>query len=201
MENAMLKLKSLNFYKFLLITIMFFVIIIWDALTIRINIDLTSNENVIYETLVKKSIKQFNIYKTDSVPEKIKDLLWEIYLEENNSRVSFDLLLRIGYIESNFNVYCVSLHPSGESYDLGLFQINSKYLEFFKQKYNFEDTFNPLNIKDSARFAIKHLSYLIDYYKGDIVKAVMAYNCGVSAVDRKKIPQTTVDYVAKILYY
>ena len=62
---------------------------------------------------------------------------------------------------------------------------------------------------DNIRFGCYYLRYLLDYYKGDVVYALCAYNAGLNNVscwnfdgNIEKIPVSqTRDYVKKILNY
>lgn len=61
---------------------------------------------------------------------------------------------------------------------------------------------NPLDPEQNITGGVKHLSYLLNKYKGDESKALAAYNWGQGNVDRKglgKMPKETRDYLTKIL--
>ena len=45
----------------------------------------------------------------------------------------------------------------------------------------------------------KYLGQLIRKYKGDVSKALMAYNCGPGNVDKGKTPQASREYAKKVM--
>jgi len=71
------------------------------------------------------------------------------------------------------------------------------------QKVNY-DLYNP---KDNIEFGCYYLNYLLEYYNGDILYALCAYNAGLNNVsywnfdgDIEKIPiKQTKNYIKKIL--
>lgn len=100
-------------------------------------------------------------------------------------------------VESNFNSRAVGGPNRNGSYDYGIAQFNSMYLDVFASDYGYEK-FDPFDPYTAIEVSAKHLSFL--YSKlGSWELAFAAYNCGLSAVRRGKIPQSTRQYVAKIM--
>jgi hypothetical protein len=66
------------------------------------------------------------------------------------------------------------------SHDLGLFQLNSNYINWFLEKYwEFEFPFVWSNWTHNSYVAIKHIAYLQRQF-GDITKISIAYNMGIA---------------------
>jgi len=99
-------------------------------------------------------------------------------------------------VESNFNPRAVSGPNADGSYDYGLAQLNSKYLDEFGWRYKF-GTIDPFNPEQAIHVAGKHLSVLYAH-TGTWEKAFMAYNIGLSRVLSGKISGAGVEYVNKI---
>jgi len=82
-----------------------------------------------------------------------------------------------------------------DSTDNGLFQLNSKHIEEFKQLfwYPYEtEEFDVNNYKHNTRMAIRlYKSHLIKF--GDDELAACAYNCGTGNVSRNTIPKKTLE--------
>lgn len=100
--------------------------------------------------------------------------------------------------ESNFRVKIKSKMNSNGTYDLGIMQFNSKYVEYFAKKYNSGKKFNPLNANQSIKVGARYLKHL-HVLTGSWEKALMAYNCGLSRVRKNTIPQSTINYAQRIL--
>ena len=58
---------------------------------------------------------------------------------------------------------------------------------------------NPYDPAQNIEGGTKYLARLIRRYKGDISKALMAYNCGPGNVDKGRIPRASRDYARKVL--
>jgi len=84
------------------------------------------------------------------------------------------------------------------SYDLGIAQLNSKYIEEFEFRYKF-DHIDPYDPIISLQVAAVHLRTLYRQTK-DWHLAIMAYNCGLSAVQNDRIPESTFSYMRYIIY-
>lgn len=101
----------------------------------------------------------------------------------------FDALARE---ESKYNPDAVS--PAGA---VGLTQIMPATFAEYAPKIGATDIRNP---RDNARVGAYYLNFLTTYYKGDIRKALYAYNWGPGNVDSGKTPPPeTVAYANRIL--
>lgn len=105
-------------------------------------------------------------------------------------------LVAIAHVESGWKESAVSGLNWNGSRDIGMFQINDKYVGYFAQKYGFEG-FNPFNGEHSLKLAAAHLDYL---YKtvDNIEDAVVAYNIGLSAFKNNKSPESASQYLSKV---
>jgi len=79
-------------------------------------------------------------------------------------------------------------------------QINSANLQKFCEWYRHGAPFNSFNAWDSMDVGLAHLRWLFEKY-GDWQEAVCAYNAGESAVERNRIPATTIAYARRVLGY
>ena len=100
----------------------------------------------------------------------------------------------------SFDEFAINRDNANGSVDVGLFQLNDKYLwTDFVPRYWVEGVeFDPFNWKHNAYIAIHHMAWLQEKLKveDDII---MAYNCGKTAVLNDKIPTyTKEDYLVKV---
>lgn len=91
----------------------------------------------------------------------------------------------------------ININTNG-TIDLGLWQLNSKYLwsDFVKKFWHSEETFNPFNWKHSTYVAIYQLKFLQDNLN-TVKQIIMAYNCGLGAVKHNRIPSSSIKYADK----
>lgn len=107
----------------------------------------------------------------------------------------------------NADPEAVSRKNSNGTHDMGLFQINSNYLNHFQDLYwTWDDKcledpleFDPLNWQHNSYLAIRLIKDLNNKFNGDVYKVACAYNCGASATFKNKIPETTKIYAKSIL--
>lgn len=91
--------------------------------------------------------------------------------------------------ESNFNPVAVS--PKGA---MGIMQL----IPSTARRFGVSD---PFNVAENISGGVRYLRFLLDYYNGDYVKAIAAYNAGEQAVDKYKgIPpyRETVNYLTSV---
>ena len=111
-----------------------------------------------------------------------------------------DLVVAILMVENpSFNPDAISRPNENGTLDLGMFQLNDKYLwTEFKKDYWFEDIeLNPFNWKHNTYIAMHHLKYLQDKFKvqDDVI---LAYNGGKGAVMNGTVKPSTYDYLKKV---
>ena len=143
-----------------------------------------------YKDLIKDEVS-FYIIETCKSLNFDSDIVVSILLEENP--------------EQNF--YTLNKNNNG-SVDCGLFQLNSKYITYFANKYWAFDKFSDLeedlefdvfNWQHNTWMAIHLLKDLYDSFDKDIGKMAMAYNAGISKVLNNNIPETTKVYKTEVL--
>jgi soluble lytic murein transglycosylase-like protein len=107
------------------------------------------------------------------------------------------VLESIAFVESGFNPSAISPAGTGGRCDLGMFQFNSKYLEWYAKTYNSGIAFDPLSPWEAAMVTAKHIRFLYDRY-GHWPTVCLAYNAGMAAVDNDRIPDCSFRYLQKI---
>jgi len=121
------------------------------------------------------------------IPLQYKKLFYITAVQEN---VPISVLAYIAYRESNFNPYAKSKNRFG-TYDEGMFQLNRHFYNDFERYYA---SYNPYDVEHSIVVAARHLNYLYSkLHSWD--KVILAWNCGLTAVRKNKIPNSTKDYL------
>lgn len=131
-------------------------------------------------------------------PIKYKDIIVE-YSEQYNLKP--ELVSSIINAESSFNKDCIS-----DAGAVGLMQVLPSTAGEVAKKLNYAnyDLHNP---RTNIEFGCYYLNYLLQYYNGDLIYSLCAYNAGINNVkywdfegDVSKIPiNQTKNYVKKIL--
>lgn len=88
----------------------------------------------------------------------------------------------------------------GVTGDLGLMQLNPKYLDYFADMFNNGLPFDPFDPYTNIAIGIAYLSHLyrqLDNWED----AVKAYNCGAGKVINNKVPMRTIKYQKEIFQY
>jgi soluble lytic murein transglycosylase-like protein len=101
------------------------------------------------------------------------------------------------HVESAFNPRAINKSNRNGSYDYGIAQLNSVYIDEFAFRYGYT-TLDPFDPYTSLEVAGKHLRTLYNN-TGSWEKAIAAYNCGLTAVLKGRIPSSTVQYVQRIM--
>ena len=105
-----------------------------------------------------------------------------------------ELIVSIIFHESKFDVEATNTSNDNGTVDHGLMQLNSGTFPYLTidQLYDIET-----NIFNGSKL----LSELLNYYKGNELKAVSAYNCGKWRVNNEQILNKTLEYTNKVLKY
>ncbi|MDR1902052.1 MAG: lytic transglycosylase domain-containing protein [Treponema sp.] len=87
----------------------------------------------------------------------------------------------------------------GISGDLGVMQLNPRYLDYFiKHYWDKRDVFNWKNPEHNIYVGLRHLKYLLSIPDFNEWQAIMAYNCGEAAVSSGAPPSSSIDYANEI---
>jgi len=110
--------------------------------------------------------------------------------------VPFDIVIAIGIVESDWRNLKSYRSNSNGSYDVGIFQLNSRYTDYYERTFWYkEEDFNPWNEYHNVEMAVMYLEHLYSYTK-NWEDAVKAYNTGLHGL--KKYPETAMAYLAKV---
>lgn len=114
-----------------------------------------------------------------------------LYYADHND-IPLSLAFALAWTESRYNQKAQNTNKNA-SVDRGLFQLNNKSFPALSE----EDFFNPYV---SARNGLSHLRYCLDT-AGNEVAALAMYNAGTTRVRNNTCPQSTLNYVSKIMDY
>lgn len=132
--------------------------------------------------------------KSRSGLEKIVDTICK---REN---IDVHILKAIAEKESRWNASITSKMNDDGTRDIGLFQLNSKYIKWFEEKFwTSEEKFDPKNPEHNTIIAARYLKSLLKKYNNDLKKALYAYNAGPTSVANNDIPQSTKAYAKEIM--
>lgn len=156
-----------------------------------------SKTRIVYLDLDDSVINTSSETKYKFMPAEFSDYIVQL---STSLEVDPDLVVAILMQENpKFNPGAENRNSNGTS-DLGLFQLNSRYVfSTFEQKYWLEDgpELNPFNWKHNTFVAIHLIKDLTTKLKVQD-DAIMAYNCGYPAVINHQIPATTYIYLAAV---
>lgn len=111
-------------------------------------------------------------YHDIPLSDELQDYIRELCTEKN---IEMELVLAVIEIESNFRIDAIS-----KGGDYGLMQINSKYHDYFSEKYGVNDFLDPYqNVYCGVSILAEHYAK----YQ-DIHRSLMAYNMGASGAKR-----------------
>lgn len=149
-----------------------------------------------YKPEINKTVEEYFIDKSEGLFPFCGEVVFtvKICLENDINPLVFLSLLKNE--NPTLNNFAVNVNNNG-SFDLGLCQLNSNFLEDFIYKYwneNLYGEFRVFNYQHNIIIAVKHFKTLLRN-TSTVEQAVMAYNCGLSAVLNNKIPQTTKHYL------
>lgn len=117
-----------------------------------------------------------------------------IHAINRDTAIPMDLLVRLIEKESCWEARAISTPNRNGSVDMGIMQLNSKYLGYFAMKFNGGVMFDPLDPEINLRVGMKYLAHL---YRstGSWYNAVAAYNAGLTRLQSGDIPPKTRDYL------
>jgi soluble lytic murein transglycosylase-like protein len=129
-----------------------------------------------------------------NVPEQYQDLF---KTTSQSAGIPYGVLESIAFVESRFRASARSPVRDDGHRDLGMFQFNDRYLQWYSDQYNNGLPFDPFVPEEAIRIAVLHILFLFDRY-GNWADVFMAYNAGMDRVDRDDIPESAWDYLQKI---
>ncbi|MCQ2576034.1 MAG: lytic transglycosylase domain-containing protein [Treponema sp.] len=121
-----------------------------------------------------------------------KEVAQAILSEADKNEIPLSLAFSLAYTESRYNVKAVNKN-SNTTTDRGLFQLNNASFPELTE----EDFFDPFI---SSKYGMAHLKFCLTS-AGNPVSGLAMYNAGTNRVRSNKTPQTTLNYVGKILSY
>lgn len=138
------------------------------------------------ETKAQAKYEQMNKWSKEKLP--LNQLIKLISDEEKVNAKIIDAIIQK---ESSYNP------KANNGQDLGLMQLNSKYLAWFKEKFWYEDEpFDVFNAEHNAKIGIRYYKYLLKMFHGNERLALQAYNAGPTAVKSGKVPKRAIAYAA-----
>lgn len=121
-----------------------------------------------------------------------KNVAQAILSEAEKNDIPLSLAFALAHTESNFNTRAVNKN-SNTTIDRGLFQLNSNSFPDLSEA----DFFDPFV---SSKYGMSHLKFCLNT-AGNEVSALAMYNAGTGRVRSNKTPQSTLNYVGKIMSY
>ena len=107
-----------------------------------------------------------------------------------------EIAVSVAIVESNFTM-AVSAENWNGSRDIGIFQINSRYVKWFEKAlwYEYKD-FDPYDPKDNIEMGIIYLRHLYDH-TGSWDKTVRAFHQGLHGL--RKDPDRSNTYLVRVI--
>ena len=141
----------------------------------------------------------------DTIPKSFnKHIIRFIEEQCEDVGVAPELIFAIIHVESKWKMRAKNYNPD-KSIDYGLMQLNSRYIQDFIWKYGACDRdYDPiLSVYDNLEIGIKHVARLQKYWKGDLIRLLYSYNCGIGRTNSGNIPSRTRIYAFDVikLYY
>ena len=121
-----------------------------------------------------------------------REVTQAILTEAEKNDIPLSLAFSLAHTESNYNANATNRNAN-TSIDRGLFQLNSNSFPGLSES----DFFDPFV---SSKYGMSHLKFCLNT-AGNDVSALAMYNAGTSRVRSNKTPQSTLNYVGKIMAY
>lgn len=143
-------------------------------------------------TLYRQSFSRASVEKFYTCITRDKDVALAILSEADNNDIPLSLAFALAYTESRYNPKAINSNVNTTT-DRGLFQLNSNSFPALTEA----DFFDPYI---SAKYGMSHLKFCLNS-AGNEVSALAMYNAGTGRVRSNKTPQSTLNYVGKIMTY
>ena len=135
---------------------------------------------------------------------------WHAYLVKQCSEVGVPVgIMEAILLQENpsFNPKATHKNKNG-SVDLGLFQLNDKYIhtDFIPRYWHHEEEFRWDNPFHSTYVAVRHVKWLYSKFwqeatpRSKDFAVSLAYNCWYTAVMTGKVPRSSADYAAAVVF-
>ena len=141
-----------------------------------------------------------NIRSNESIQNVDSDVFNYVY-NLNNKNLELTILFCSLLVQENstMNYNAVSKANCDGTYDLGLWQLNSRYVDSFVNNYwDSDEEFNVYNWAHNTYIAVRHLQWLANQFDNDYRKTITAYNAGISNVSRGTISPSSIAYQEQI---
>mgnify|MGYP000910267820 CR=1 FL=1 len=135
----------------------------------------------------KAAVEWFYLHVTGD-----RDVAMAILGAADKNDIPLSLAFALAYTESRYNVRAVN-YNSNTSIDRGLFQLNSSSFPQLSEA----DFFTP---SVSAKYGMSHLRFCLNV-AGNEVSALAMYNAGTNKVRSNSTPQSTLNYIGRIMVY
>ena len=142
--------------------------------------------------LYRQSVSRGSVEKFYSCITRDKDVALAILSEADKNEIPLPLAFALAYTESRYNPKATNSNVN-TTIDRGLFQLNCTSFPALTET----DFFDPYI---SAKYGMAHLKFCLNS-AGNEVSALAMYNAGTGRVRSNKTPQSTLNYVGKIITY
>ena len=142
--------------------------------------------------LYRQSFSRGSVEKFYTCITHDKDVALAILSEADKNDIPLPLAFALAYTESRYNPKATNSNVN-TTIDRGLFQLNSNSFPALTEA----DFFDPYI---SAKYGMSHLKFCLNS-AGNEVSALAMYNAGTGRVRSNKTPQSTLNYVGKIITY
>lgn len=157
-----------------------------------------ANNNLLMEHYIPDS----EFLKTLSFEDKLKIKFLEEYIGDKNiayfsykyskiNNIEPELFVAIMKVESNFNPKAINYNKNG-TIDRGLCQLNNVVFLNLTVKDFFD-------IETNIKYGSQFIRWCLDESKNNLIKALAMYNAGLGNVINKKVGETTLTYIQKII--
>ena len=121
-----------------------------------------------------------------------REVTQAILTEAEKNDIPLSLAFSLAHSECNYNSNATNKNAN-TTIDRGLFQLNSNSFPALSES----DFFDPFV---SSKYGMAHLKFCLNT-AGNEVSALAMYNAGTGRVRSNKTPQSTLNYVGKIMSY
>ena len=153
----------------------------------RLTDDYDSGLALYRQPLSRTAVEWFYFQITGS-----REVTQAILTEAEKNDIPLSLAFSLAHTESNYNTNATNRNAN-TTIDRGLFQLNSNSFPELSES----DFFDPFV---SSKYGMSHLKFCLST-AGNEVSALAMYNAGTGRVRSNKTPQSTLNYVGKIMAY